>query len=71
VLLQPTPHEQIEQHSKLGKVPDQLDISEDSLLRILTRYNIAVGSLSHIRGQEQIFGSRLTQDQDGKVEAFG
>jgi hypothetical protein len=37
----------------------------------LTKYDIAPAACSHIRGQEQIFGSRVTKDENGQVQAFG
>lgn len=49
----------------------QLNISENMLRAILERYGIAPATASHIRGQEQIFGSRVSSDKDGTVNAFG
>ncbi|KKK12447.1 hypothetical protein P175DRAFT_0501480 [Aspergillus ochraceoroseus IBT 24754] len=52
------------------EVPSQLNITRHSLLKILTRYDIAPAASSHIRGQEQIFGSRQLRDSDGAVKSF-
>ncbi|PYH81145.1 hypothetical protein BO82DRAFT_336719 [Aspergillus uvarum CBS 121591] len=51
-------------------VPSQLNITRSCLLRILTRYDIAPAAASHIRGQEQIFGSRQQRDEEGKMCSF-
>ncbi|KAL5335286.1 hypothetical protein BJX70DRAFT_390765 [Aspergillus crustosus] len=42
-----------------------LNITRDSLLKILSRYDIAPAASSHIRGQEQVFGSRQLREDDG------
>ncbi|XPS96524.1 hypothetical protein M3J09_005789 [Ascochyta lentis] len=47
----------------------RLNISRDALLKIMTRYDIAPGTCSHIRGQEQIFGSRTTKNDKNVVTA--
>ncbi|KAF2458967.1 hypothetical protein BDY21DRAFT_198082 [Lineolata rhizophorae] len=52
------------------EVPDELNVSHDSLLKILKRYNFAPGACSHIRGQEQIFGSRVNRDGKGEIQSF-
>jgi hypothetical protein len=49
----------------------KFNISRHSLFNILTKYDIAPAACSHIRGQEQIFGSRVTKDENGQVQAFG
>lgn len=58
-----------------GKVSDwkasEFNISQKTLLKILTRYDIAPATCSHIRGQEQIFGSRVTKDANNELTAFG
>jgi hypothetical protein len=54
-----------------GEVPSQLNITRSSLLKILTRFDIAPAASSHIRGQEQIFGSRQLREDDGTVKSFG
>ncbi|KAJ4368478.1 hypothetical protein N0V83_006835 [Neocucurbitaria cava] len=48
----------------------KFNISRAALTKILTMYNIAPAACSHIRGQEQIFGSRVTKDKVGAVQAF-
>ncbi|KAI9376641.1 hypothetical protein BJX61DRAFT_152413 [Aspergillus egyptiacus] len=53
-----------------GEIPSQLNITRSSLLKILTRFDIAPAASSHIRGQEQIFGSRLLRDDDGTAKSF-
>ncbi|KAL2845424.1 hypothetical protein BJY01DRAFT_234943 [Aspergillus pseudoustus] len=53
-----------------GEVRSQLNITRNSLLKILTRFDIAPAASSHIRGQEQIFGSRQLRDHDGTVKSF-
>lgn len=50
---------------------DRINISRDALLKVMTKYDIAPGACSHIRGQEQIFGSRTTKNEKNKVTAFG
>lgn len=50
---------------------DKLNISRRALFDIMTTYDIAPAACSHIRGQEQIFGSRVTKDEKGEVLAFG
>jgi len=50
---------------------DRLNISRDALLKIMTKYDIAPGACSHIRGQEQIFGSRTTKNEMNEVTAVG
>jgi hypothetical protein len=47
-----------------SKVKSELNITRHSLLKILTRYDIAPAATSHIRGQEQIFGSRWQMEDD-------
>jgi hypothetical protein len=49
----------------------KFNISRHALFKILTTYDIAPAACSHIRGQEQIFGSRVTKDENGQVRAFG
>jgi hypothetical protein len=49
----------------------KFNISRRALFKILTKYDIAPAACSHIRGQEQIFGSRITKDGNGRVQAFG
>ncbi|KAL2825473.1 hypothetical protein BDW59DRAFT_146269 [Aspergillus cavernicola] len=53
-----------------GEIPSQLNITRDSLLKILTRFDIAPAASSHIRGQEQIFGSRQLRGDDGTIKSF-
>ncbi|KAF1932590.1 uncharacterized protein M421DRAFT_416215 [Didymella exigua CBS 183.55] len=48
---------------------DRMNISRDALLKIITKYDIAPGTCSHIRGQEQIFGSRTTKNKNNEVTA--
>ena len=50
--------------------PAELNISHKSLLRILTAYNVAPAACSHIRGQEQVYGSRVLRDK-GETKSFG
>lgn len=50
---------------------NHLDISKDSLFKVLAHYRIAPSACAHIRGQEQIYGSRTTHDESGELEAFG
>lgn len=50
---------------------DRMNISRDALFKILTKYDIAPGACSHIRGQEQIFGSRTTKNETNEVTAVG
>ncbi|EZF22454.1 hypothetical protein H112_04656 [Trichophyton rubrum D6] len=53
------------------EVADELNISLDSLLKVLARYDFPPSACSHIRGQEQIFGSRVGRDdKKNKVTAF-
>ncbi|KAF3479621.1 uncharacterized protein GIQ15_06597 [Arthroderma uncinatum] len=62
--------EKTEAHSE-DEVADELNISLDSLLKVLTRYDLPPSACSHIRGQEQIFGSRIGRDEKkNKVTAF-
>lgn len=58
-------------HAREEEIPSQLDISRRSLFEILTKYDIAPLACSHIRGQEQAFGSRACRDESGKVVSFG
>ncbi|PSN67407.1 hypothetical protein BS50DRAFT_494021 [Corynespora cassiicola Philippines] len=51
-------------------VSDEFNISRESLFKILTAYDIAPAACSHIRGQEQIFGSRVTKNESNEIEAF-
>lgn len=50
--------------------PSELNISRRSLLKILTAYSVAPAACSHIRGQEQVYGSRVLRDM-GKTKSFG
>jgi hypothetical protein len=50
---------------------NHLDISKDALIKILTHYKVAPGACTHIRGQEQIFGTRKLHGEDGALESFG
>lgn len=54
-----------------SEVIDELNITLDSLLKVLTRYDIPPAACSHIRGQEQIFGSRISRDDKNNVTAYG
>ncbi|KAI2476219.1 hypothetical protein Ptr902_12295 [Pyrenophora tritici-repentis] len=49
----------------------RFNISRRSLIKILTKYDIAPAACSHLRGQEQIFGSRVTKSEQGHVQGFG
>ncbi|PVH94309.1 hypothetical protein DM02DRAFT_693534 [Periconia macrospinosa] len=51
-------------------VGDQFNISQRSLFRIVTKYDIAPAACSHIRGQEQIFGSRIQKNQENEITSF-
>lgn len=53
------------------EIPSQLNISRESLFEVLTKYDIAPLACSHIRGQEQAFGSRACRDESGNVVSFG
>ncbi|CAA9966704.1 CorA domain containing protein [Pyrenophora teres f. maculata] len=48
----------------------KFNISRRSLIKILTKYDIAPAACSHLRGQEQIFGSRVTKNEQGHVQGF-
>lgn len=50
--------------------PAELNISRKSLVKILTKYNVAPAACSHIRGQEQVYGSRVLRDL-GETKSFG
>lgn len=50
--------------------PAELNISRRALLKILTTYNVAPAACSHIRGQEQVYGSRVLRDM-GETNSFG
>lgn len=51
---------------------DRMNISRSALLKVLEAYDIAPGTCSHIRGQEQIFGSRTTKNKTtNEVTAIG
>jgi hypothetical protein len=51
---------------------DRMNISRNALLKILEEYDIAPGTCSHIRGQEQIFSSRTTKNKTtNEVTAIG
>lgn len=55
----------------VNEVKSELNITRSSLLKILSRYDIAPAAASHIRGQEQIFGSRCQMEDDSAtVKAF-
>ncbi|KAJ4365982.1 hypothetical protein N0V95_000359 [Ascochyta clinopodiicola] len=47
----------------------RLNVSRNALLKIMTKYDIAPGTCSHIRGQEQIFGSRTMKNNENEVTA--
>lgn len=51
--------------------PSQIDITSNALLKVLMHYNIAPAACTHIRGQEQVYGSRLTHDDNGQLESIG
>ncbi|KAF2189219.1 hypothetical protein K469DRAFT_683656 [Zopfia rhizophila CBS 207.26] len=51
-------------------IGDQFNISRKSLFKIMTKYDIAPAACSHIRGQEQIFGSRARKNQENKITSF-
>lgn len=53
------------------EIPSQLNISRESLFEVLTKYDIAPLACSHIKGQEQAFGSRACRDESGNVVSFG
>lgn len=50
---------------------DQFNISRKALFEILTKYDIAPAACSHIRGQEQIFGSRVRKNEQKDIISFG
>lgn len=50
---------------------DRMNISREALMKIMTKYDIAPGTCSHIRGQEQIFGARTTKNKSHEVTAVG
>jgi hypothetical protein len=50
---------------------DRINISRDALLKVMTKYDIAPGACSHIRGQEQIFGARTSKNEKNEVTAVG
>lgn len=50
---------------------NHLNISHRSLLRILTSYDIAPAACSHIRGQEQVYGSRTQKNKANEVTSVG
>jgi hypothetical protein len=52
-------------------VPSLFNVSRKALFEILTKHDIAPAACTHIRGQEQIFGSRVTKSTDGRIKAFG
>ena len=54
-----------------GWRPNSFNISREALLKVITKYDIAPGACSHIRGQEQIFGSRTTRNEMNDVTAVG
>ncbi|WEW59164.1 hypothetical protein PRK78_004633 [Emydomyces testavorans] len=56
--------------SDTNEVADELNISLDSLLKVLTRYDIPPAACSHIRGQEQIFGSRISRHDRNQVACY-
>ncbi|KAH8594396.1 hypothetical protein B0O99DRAFT_652681 [Bisporella sp. PMI_857] len=61
------------QPSKLDSeyvAPNHMDVSREALLKILTHYRIAPAACSHIRGQEQIYGSSTTHGSNGEIEAI-
>ena len=49
----------------------RLNISHDALMDIVTRYEIAPGVCSHLRGQEQLFSARTTKDDKNEDTAVG
>lgn len=49
---------------------DLLNVSHGALLKILTKYDFAPASCSHIRGQEQVFGSRIARAGE-RITGFG
>lgn len=51
-------------------IPSQLNISLEALKDVLVHYEIAPAACSHIRGQEQFYGSRLTKDKAGNPESL-
>ncbi|KAF2177528.1 hypothetical protein K469DRAFT_807439 [Zopfia rhizophila CBS 207.26] len=51
-------------------IVDQFNISRKALFSILTKYDIAPAACSHIRGQEQIFGSRISKTDDNVARTF-
>jgi hypothetical protein len=54
-----------------GWKEDRFNISRDALLKVMTRYDLAPGACSHIRGQEQIFGARTLKNEMNEVTAVG
>ena len=57
--------------SNIREEPSQLNISRKALLEILTKYDIAPLACSHIRGQEQTFGSRIHRNEKNEIVSFG
>ena len=58
-------------HFSEGWKQDRFNISRDALLKVMTKYDIAPGACSHIRGQEQIFGARTSKNEMNEVTAVG
>lgn len=48
---------------------NKLNISREALLKLLTRYDIAPGTRSHIRGQEQVFDSGNIKNESNEANA--
>ncbi|KAF1842615.1 uncharacterized protein K460DRAFT_380436 [Cucurbitaria berberidis CBS 394.84] len=51
-------------------VASTFNISQRALFKIMTNYDIAPAASSHIRGQEQTFGSKVSVNESGEVQAF-
>ena len=54
-----------------GAALNHLNISHRSLMRILTWYDIAPTACSHVRGQEQVFGSRTQKNAQNDITSVG
>lgn len=47
-----------------------MNITEATLRKVLLWYDIAPATASHIRGQEQVFGSKCSFDENGREVSF-
>ncbi|KAK8243412.1 hypothetical protein HDK90DRAFT_409253 [Phyllosticta capitalensis] len=53
-----------------SKTNSEMNITQETLLKILSKYHVAPDAASHIRGQEQTFGSRLSFSKSGEVSGL-